>query len=106
MKAVATSRYDEDVLVNNHTKIWDLLESRWWGYACCHSCVKSSYCIGIKGVEDEKAAEELMKANMERAKERHEKREDNSKKLTEKEKIFGALMRRISNSTRKSSVKR
>lgn len=93
VKAVATSRYDEDVLVNNHTKIWG---SYWnqgkWGYACCHSCVKSSYCIGIKGIEDEKAAEELMKANMERAKERaHEKREENSKKLTEKGKdIWGA----------------
>jgi pre-mRNA-processing factor SLU7 len=93
LKTIATSRYEEDVLVNNHTKIWG---SYWnqgrWGYACCHSCVKSSYCVGIKGIEDGKAAEELMKANMERAKERAlEKREDNSKKFAEKAKdIWGA----------------
>jgi pre-mRNA-processing factor SLU7 len=93
VKAIATSRYEEDVLVNNHTKIWG---SYWnqgkWGYACCHSCVKSSYCVGIKGIEDGKAAEELMIANMERAKERaQEKREDNSKKFAEKAKdIWGA----------------
>jgi len=83
VKTVAVSRYEEDVLLNNHTKIWG---SYWnagkWGYACCHSCVKSSYCIGIKGIEDGKAAEELMIQNMERAKERaKENRENNNSKV-------------------------
>ncbi len=46
----AKSRYEEDVLVNNHTAVWG---SWWrdgtWGYACCHSCVKNSYCTGKVG---------------------------------------------------------
>jgi pre-mRNA-processing factor SLU7 len=43
----ARSRYEEDVLNNNHTAVWG---SWWhdgtWGYACCHSLVKNSYCTG------------------------------------------------------------
>uniref|UniRef100_A0A383WHT7 Pre-mRNA-splicing factor SLU7 n=1 Tax=Tetradesmus obliquus TaxID=3088 RepID=A0A383WHT7_TETOB len=44
------SRYEEDVLINNHTAVWG---SWWsdgaWGYACCRSCVKNSYCTGKAG---------------------------------------------------------
>jgi pre-mRNA-processing factor SLU7 len=43
-------RYEEDVLINNHTAVWG---SWWsdgtWGYACCRSCVKNSYCTGKAG---------------------------------------------------------
>ena len=43
----AKSRYDEDVILNNHTCVWG---SWWrdgaWGFACCHSTVKNSYCTG------------------------------------------------------------
>ncbi|XP_030639790.1 pre-mRNA-splicing factor SLU7 isoform X2 [Chanos chanos] len=49
-KAVARSKYEEDVLMNNHTSIWG---SYWkdgiWGYKCCHSLVKQSYCTGEAG---------------------------------------------------------
>ncbi|CAI9614668.1 unnamed protein product [Staurois parvus] len=49
-KAVARSKYEEDVLTNNHTCIWG---SYWkdgkWGYKCCHSFVKMSYCTGEAG---------------------------------------------------------
>ncbi|KAM5172226.1 pre-mRNA-splicing factor SLU7 isoform 1-T2 [Mantella aurantiaca] len=49
-KAVARSKYEEDVLINNHTCIWG---SYWrdgrWGYKCCHSFVKMSYCTGEAG---------------------------------------------------------
>jgi pre-mRNA-processing factor SLU7 len=49
-KAVAKSKYEEDVYVNNHTSVWG---SFWregqWGYACCHSLVKLSYCTGEAG---------------------------------------------------------
>lgn len=49
-KAVAQSKYAEDVLVNNHTAVWG---SWWrdfrWGYRCCHSTVKNSYCTGEEG---------------------------------------------------------
>nr|XP_033783248.1 pre-mRNA-splicing factor SLU7 isoform X2 [Geotrypetes seraphini] len=51
-KAIARSKYEEDVLTNNHTCIWG---SYWkegkWGYKCCHSFIKSSYCTGEAGKE-------------------------------------------------------
>lgn len=44
------SMYAEDVLVNNHTAVWG---SWWkdfrWGYECCHSNVKNSFCTGDAG---------------------------------------------------------
>lgn len=44
------SRYEEDVLMNNHTCVWG---SYWqngsWGYKCCHSFIKNSYCVGENG---------------------------------------------------------
>ena len=44
------SKWEEDVLVNNHTSVWG---SWWhdghWGYACCHSLVKNSICTGDAG---------------------------------------------------------
>lgn len=46
----AKSKYAEDVLINNHTSVWG---SWWhnfkWGYACCHSTIKNSYCTGDEG---------------------------------------------------------
>ena len=55
-EAKAHSRYDEDVYINNHTAVWG---SFWrdgaWGYACCCSTVKQSYCVGQAGVQAEKA---------------------------------------------------
>lgn len=56
----ARSRYEEDVLVGNHTAVWG---SHWrdgaWGYACCHQFVKNSYCIGDAGAAaaDEQTAQ-------------------------------------------------
>ncbi len=49
-KTETKSKYPEDVLINNHTSVWG---SWWrdfqWGYACCHSTVKNSYCTGEEG---------------------------------------------------------
>ena len=49
-KTETKSKYPEDVLVNNHISVWG---SWWrdfqWGYACCHSTVKNSYCTGEEG---------------------------------------------------------
>lgn len=66
-EAKARSRYEEDVIVNNHTSVWG---SWWhdgiWGYACCHQTVKNSYCTGSAG---EKATQEVaaqMIENMEK----------------------------------------
>jgi pre-mRNA-processing factor SLU7 len=49
-KVVAKSKYPEDVLINNHTSVWGSWWSNFkWGYACCHSIVKNSYCTGEEG---------------------------------------------------------
>lgn len=51
-KAVARSKYEEDVLINNHTCIWgSFWKDGFWGYKCCHSMVKQSYCTGESGIE-------------------------------------------------------
>ncbi|KAJ5162171.1 hypothetical protein N7492_007563 [Penicillium capsulatum] len=49
-KKATKSKYAEDVLPNNHTSVWG---SWWyefqWGYSCCFSTVKNSYCTGDDG---------------------------------------------------------
>jgi pre-mRNA-processing factor SLU7 len=53
------------VLVSNHTAVWG---SFWaagaWGYACCRSTVKSSYCTGAAGIAAAEASDSLMAANV------------------------------------------
>jgi pre-mRNA-processing factor SLU7 len=47
---VAKSKYPEDVFINNHTAVWGSWWSNFkWGYACCHSMTKNSYCTGEAG---------------------------------------------------------
>ena len=49
-KVIAKSKYPEDVFVNNHSSVWGSWWSNFqWGYACCHSSVKNSYCTGVEG---------------------------------------------------------
>ena len=49
-KAEAKSKYAEDVFINNHTSVWGSWWANFqWGYACCHSTVKNSYCTGNEG---------------------------------------------------------
>ncbi|GAA5987670.1 hypothetical protein JCM10908_007162 [Rhodotorula pacifica] len=53
-RAKARSKYDEDVYPGNHKSIWGSwyqLTTGQWGYACCHSTVKGSYCAGQAGIE-------------------------------------------------------
>ncbi|KAL5108618.1 Pre-mRNA-splicing factor SLU7 [Taenia crassiceps] len=49
-KVTVKSRYEEDVFLKNHKSVWG---SYWyagqWGYRCCHSLIKESYCTGDKG---------------------------------------------------------
>lgn len=61
----ATSKYQEDVFINNHTSVWG---SWWfdfqWGYACCHSHIKNSYCTGAEGKQAlEEASRTLLSAD-------------------------------------------
>lgn len=49
---VVRTKYEEDVFVNNHTAVWGSYYNRAravWGYQCCHSCMRNSYCTGAKG---------------------------------------------------------
>lgn len=52
--------YPEDVFINNHTTVWG---SWWrdfkWGYACCHSTIKNSYCVGEDGLRAADESEAL-----------------------------------------------
>ena len=49
-KVIAKSKYLEDILINNHTSVWGSWWSNFkWGYACCHSVIKNSYCTGEEG---------------------------------------------------------
>ncbi|XP_055586234.1 pre-mRNA-splicing factor Slu7 [Uranotaenia lowii] len=49
-KPIIRSQYEEDVFLNNHTSVWG---SFWrdgvWGFKCCESTIKNSYCVGDKG---------------------------------------------------------
>lgn len=49
-KQINRSKYEENVLINNHTCVWG---SYWidgtWGYKCCYSLIKMSYCVGETG---------------------------------------------------------
>ncbi|ETS84868.1 Pre-mRNA-splicing factor SLU7 [Pestalotiopsis fici W106-1] len=57
-RAIAKSKYAEDVFVNNHTSVWGSWWSNFkWGYACCHSFIKNSYCTGEEGKQAWKEAE-------------------------------------------------
>lgn len=59
------SMYAEDVLINNHTSVWG---SWWkdfkWGYACCHSTVKNSFCTGEEGKKAAQKAEHFSRGLM------------------------------------------
>lgn len=56
-KEIIRSKYEEDVFINNHTSVWG---SHWkggqWGYKCCHSFIKNSYCLGEAGKSQATAA--------------------------------------------------
>ena len=55
-KTAAKSKYPEDIFNQNHTSVWGSWWSNFqWGYSCCHSTVKNSYCTGEEG---KKALEE------------------------------------------------
>ncbi|KAK1144890.1 mRNA splicing protein [Aspergillus melleus] len=60
-KKAAKSKYAEDVFPNNHTSVWG---SWWhnfeWGYSCCFSTVKNSYCTGEDGKKAFEEADKML----------------------------------------------
>uniref|UniRef100_A0A3Q2DCN1 Pre-mRNA-splicing factor SLU7 n=1 Tax=Cyprinodon variegatus TaxID=28743 RepID=A0A3Q2DCN1_CYPVA len=99
-KAVARSKYEEDVLINNHTCIWG---SYWkdgcWGYKCCHSLVKQSYCTGQAGIKtfvyytmhQEKMKEKKKKKKNKKNKKHSSDSSDSEDEEKKKEKLKKAL---------------
>uniref|UniRef100_A0A7S2SN22 Pre-mRNA-splicing factor SLU7 n=2 Tax=Rhizochromulina marina TaxID=1034831 RepID=A0A7S2SN22_9STRA len=58
-KAVAKSKYPEDILVNNHTQVWGSWFDRRafrWGYGDDHSLIRNSYSSGEAGRAANEAA--------------------------------------------------
>uniref|UniRef100_A0A915HD99 Pre-mRNA-splicing factor SLU7 n=1 Tax=Romanomermis culicivorax TaxID=13658 RepID=A0A915HD99_ROMCU len=75
-KPVVRSRYAEDRMINNHTAIFGSYWSKGrWGYKCCHSFVKNSYCLGEDGRLADDDGKEI----------KQEKNELNEKERTSKE---------------------
>lgn len=60
-KKATKSKYPEDILTNNHKTVWG---SWWhnfqWGYACCFSTVKNSYCTGEGGKRAVEEADNML----------------------------------------------
>ncbi|XP_012284202.1 pre-mRNA-splicing factor SLU7 [Orussus abietinus] len=49
-RQIIRSKYEEDVYPNNHTSVWgSYWQNGQWGYKCCHSFIKNSYCTGEAG---------------------------------------------------------
>ncbi|CAK9808098.1 Pre-mRNA-splicing factor SLU7 [Anthophora quadrimaculata] len=94
-RQVIRSKYEEDVYPNNHISVWG---SYWhagkWGYKCCHSFIKNSYCTGNAGkiaaeaaaVEVKRIANEEQKYEEEKADSFDEKSVSNDSSSDEEEK--------------------
>lgn len=99
-RQVIRSKYEEDVYPNNHTSVWG---SYWqagkWGYKCCHSFIKNSYCTGSAGkkaaeaaaAETKKLVNEEEKSDEENADSSDEKSTSSESSSDEEEKLSRAL---------------
>lgn len=72
-KQIIRSRYEEDVMINNHTQVFG---SFWkegeWGYKCCHSFIKNSWCCKQSIGASETAGEIFTSSSHHREEEDHE----------------------------------
>jgi pre-mRNA-processing factor SLU7 len=62
-KAIVRSKYEEDIYHNNHSSIFGSFydtRTRRWGYRCCHSTEKMSYCLGLEGKAGNEAVTSAM----------------------------------------------
>ncbi|XP_063932609.1 uncharacterized protein LOC135144514 isoform X2 [Zophobas morio] len=113
-KVVPKSHYPEDIHHKNHREIWgSYWEEGCWGYACCHSTVYNSYCLGQIGIRSKSNEVNFKKSELEaknaQAKkslleEHREKMEfTKSKKANKREKTFNEdFSREVKNVLKKS----
>uniref|UniRef100_A0A8C7ZSY6 Pre-mRNA-splicing factor SLU7 n=1 Tax=Oryzias sinensis TaxID=183150 RepID=A0A8C7ZSY6_9TELE len=103
-KAVARSKYEEDVLINNHTCIWgSYWKDGFWGYKCCHSMIKQSYCTGDTGFKTVRMHQDKMKEKKKKKKNKKNKKrasdssdsEDEEKKKEKLKKALDAEDKRV-----------
>ncbi|KOX72752.1 Pre-mRNA-splicing factor SLU7 [Melipona quadrifasciata] len=97
-RQIIRSKYEEDVYPNNHTSVWG---SYWhagkWGYKCCHSFLKNSYCTGnAVNLSDEKSEsndsssdeeEKVSRTIKSKSSKRKEKKQKQKEKRKNKKKI-------------------
>jgi len=60
------SRYEEDVFDNNHTSVfgsWFEAKKGRWGYKCCKSTIKNSYCLSRDEEEEDQEEEREKKSS-------------------------------------------
>lgn len=88
-KGEIRSKYEEDVYINNHTSVWG---SYWkggqWGFKCCHSFIKNSYCLSEAGknIENSVIASDFVKENTTQSEQENDTTtESNSKKKDSEE---------------------
>ncbi len=63
--AVARSKYEEDVYRYHHTSVWgSFWKEGQWGYACCKSTVRNSYCLGKSATAADSAMADIMKSEL------------------------------------------
>jgi len=82
---VVRSKYPEDIRPGNQTSVWG---SFWhdghWGYKCCYSCLRQSYCTGAKGGKLENLLSVLVESA--KAKQASKATDDSSEHKKEKKK--------------------
>lgn len=83
-KVSIKSVYEEDVLVGNHSSVWGSFWADFqWGFRCCHSFIKNSYCTGAVGKEvfaESDAGHVLIEANSETNKTGNEAADDSTER--------------------------
>ncbi|XP_076164779.1 pre-mRNA-splicing factor Slu7 isoform X2 [Ptiloglossa arizonensis] len=86
-RQVIRSKYEEDIFPNNHTSVWgSYWQSGKWGYKCCHSCIKNSYCTGEADSCTEESSSNDSSLDEEEIKSKTIKKSKSSKKKDKKRK--------------------
>jgi len=86
VKNVTKSVYPEDININGHKSVWGSFYHNYfgWGYKCCHSFEKNSYCKGVEGKrENNKKMDEYEKQK----KDEEEKEKEKTRQKSESEEV-------------------